>query len=106
MKDLFWIGTSQHDLCDFPAPIRKAAGFELHRVQSGLDPNDWKPMPDVGAGVREVRLRSDDGAFRVFYVVWSARSVYVLHAFQKKARKTAPADIEKGKARYKLIPEK
>lgn len=104
MKRLLWIGTAQDDLRAFPKGVRQAAGFELHRVQSGLDPVDWKPMSDVGAGVREIRLRAADGAFRVFYVVWDAQRVYVLHAFQKTTRKTAPADIERGRARYKLIP--
>ena len=61
-------------------------------------------MPDVGAGVREIRNRTKDGAFRVFYVVESATDIYVLHAFQKKTQRTSPKDIEKGKARYKLIP--
>ena len=53
---------------------------------------------------REIRIRTSDGAFRVFYVVESATDVYVLHAFQKKTQKTASKEIEKGKARYKLIP--
>ena len=61
-------------------------------------------MPDVGAGVREIRVRTRDGAFRAFYVVESATDVYVLHAFQKKTQKTSPRDIEKGRTRYKLIP--
>ena len=61
-------------------------------------------MPDVGAGVREIRVRTRDGAFRAFYVVESATDVYVLHAFQKKSQKTTARDIEKGKSRYRLIP--
>jgi phage-related protein len=28
----------------------------LRRVQQGLDPNDWKPMASIGAGVREIRI--------------------------------------------------
>lgn len=61
-------------------------------------------MSDIGAGVREIRNRTADGAFRVFYVVENATDVYVLHAFQKKSQKTPAKDIEKGKTRYKLIP--
>ncbi len=60
-------------------------------------------MPAVGAGVREIRIRNADGAFRVFYVVESDTDVYVLHAFQKKTQRTSPQDIAKGTARYKLI---
>ncbi len=45
-----------------------------------------------------------NGAYRVFYVVEDARSVYVLHAFQKKTQKTSKADIDTGKRRYASIP--
>ena len=104
MKGLIWIGTSLDDLRAFPASAKVEAGTDLRLVQQGVDPRDWKPMPDVGAGVREIRNRTRDGAFRVFYVVESASDVYVLHAFQKKTQLTPRKDIEKGKARYKLIP--
>ena len=103
MKSLYFIGTSQDDLRDFPEDVRAAAGFELFRVQNGLDPTDWKPMAIVGAGTREIRVRGESGAYRVFYVVESEAAVYVLHAFHKKTQETAKADIDKGKTRYKLI---
>ena len=60
-------------------------------------------MPDVGAGTREIRIRTSDGAFRVFYVVESATDVYVLHAFQKKTQKTAKADIDLAANRYRRL---
>ncbi|MDZ4811402.1 MAG: type II toxin-antitoxin system RelE/ParE family toxin [Pseudomonadota bacterium] len=104
MKALHWIGTSLTDLCRFPVSARTEAGTDLRLVQQGVDPRDWKPMPDIGAGVREVRVRTRDGAFRVFYVVESATDVYVLHAFQKKTQRTSAQDISKGSVRYKLIP--
>ena len=62
-------------------------------------------MPDVGAGVREIRVRARDGAFRVFYVVESATDVYVLHAFQKKTQRTRKEDIELAARRYRQIGE-
>lgn len=104
MKALHWIGSSLEDLRRFPVSARAEAGTDPRLVQQGVDPRDWKPLPEVGAGVREVRIRTPDGAFRVFYVVESATDVYVLHAFQKKTQRTAAPDIAKGKARYKLIP--
>jgi len=61
-------------------------------------------MPEVGRGVREIRNRTRDGAFRVFYVVENATDVYVVHAFVKKTQRTSAQDLEKGRARYKLIP--
>lgn len=61
-------------------------------------------MPEVGAGVREIRIRTHEGAFRVLYVVVSDAAVYVLHAFQKKSRRTSSRDIAKGRARYRMLP--
>ena len=60
-------------------------------------------MPRVGPGAYEIRLRDEAGAFRVIYVAKFARTVYVLHAFQKTTRKTPPADIELAARRYRLI---
>lgn len=104
MKGLCWLGTSLDDVRGFPAEVRREAGTELFLVQRGLDPTDWKPMATVGAGVREIRIRSRSGAYRVLYVVESDTDVYVLHAFRKTTQRTAQADIAKGRARYALIP--
>jgi phage-related protein len=30
------------------------AGFQLLRVQQGLEANDWKPMASIGTGVQEL----------------------------------------------------
>lgn len=104
MKDLLWLGTSLDDLRQFPESARREAGTALRLVQQGVNPPDWKPMVTVGKGTREIRIRADDGAFRVFYVVEDVAAVYVLHAFQKKTQRTSQQDLDKGKARYKLIP--
>ena len=104
MKAVSWLGTSRRDLLRFPATVRAEAGLDLRLVQSGLEPRDWKPMPGIGAGVREIRNGTADGAFRTFFVVESADHIYVLHVFQKKSQRTSPKDIEMGRARYRLIP--
>jgi phage-related protein len=91
------------DLSLFPPVARRKAGFQLFQVQEGDDPEDWKPMTDVGPGVREIRIREKDGAFRVMYAATLPRAVYVLHCFQKKTRKTSPDDIALAKRRYKEL---
>ena len=85
-KRLIWMGSSLADLSAQPAEARRLLGFELREVQQGRAPSDWKPMPSVGAGVVEIRVRAADGAFRVFYVAKFAEAIYVLHAFQKIGR--------------------
>ncbi|MBK8285488.1 MAG: type II toxin-antitoxin system RelE/ParE family toxin [Ahniella sp.] len=104
MKKLFWIGSALEDLRGFPESARIEAGTDLRLVQQGVEPRDWKPMPGVGRGVREIRNRTKEGAFRVFYIVESATAVFVLHAFQKKSQRTSLRDIDLGKARFKMIP--
>ena len=58
-------------------------------------------MKDVGAGCREIRVRTSDGAFRTFYVARFEGAIYVLHCFQKKTQKTSKSDIELGRQRYR-----
>ncbi|SIC62779.1 Phage-related protein [Mycobacteroides abscessus subsp. abscessus] len=95
------MGTSLDDLRDFPADARQDAGYQLEQVQFGLDPDDWEPMPDVGAGTREIRVKTEDGIFRVFYVTKFGDKVYVLHSFTKKTQKTPKRDIDRGARMYK-----
>lgn len=79
-------------------------GFQLDKVQHGFDPDDWKPMPTIGLGVREIRVRDASGAFRLIYVIRFGDAVYVLHAFRKKTQRTRNSDIELAKERLRLLP--
>lgn len=57
----------------------------------------------IGQGVREIRIREKDGAFRVIYVAKFEDAIYVLHCFQKKTQKTSPEDIALASRRYKEL---
>jgi len=103
IKPLKFVGSSQDDLREMPAPVRHALGLELLTVQYGGQPSDFKPMQTVGAGAYEIRYRDAAGAFRVVYVAKLADAVYVLHAFQKKTQQTAQSDIALARKRYALI---
>jgi len=102
MKPLKFVGSSLDDLRNFPDEARRAAGFELRAVQSGLEPTDWKPMKVIGPGVKEIRVRAL-GEWRVIYVAKLRDAVYVLHAFQKKTQKTSQHDIDVARQRYGQI---
>ena len=102
MKPVVWLGDSLTRVRDFPAEARHEAGVQLGLVQAGEEPSDWKPMPSVGLGVNEIRVRIG-GAYRVMYVAKFAQAVYVLHAFQKKSRKIAQADIELARRRFRSL---
>ena len=101
-RTIQWVGGSREDLRAAPEATRRAAGLELHRIQVGLPPSDWKPMPTVGAGVWEVRIQVG-GEFRILLVVRFPEAVYVLHAFTKKSRKTMNADIQVASRRYRAV---
>ena len=101
-KSIIWLGNSRRDLRAFPALARRLAGFQLRRLQQGLDPDDWKPMQTVGPGVREIRIHIA-GAHRVFYVAARAEAIYVLHAFEKKTQKTSAQDLRIGRDRFRAL---
>ena len=104
LKPLTFLGSSLDDLRDMPESVRHAIGVELMIVQLGGTPGDFKPIQSVGVGAYELRVRDAAGAFRAVYVTKFADAIYVLHAFQKKTQKTAKADLELARQRYKLIP--
>jgi phage-related protein len=60
-------------------------------------------MGQVLGGPYGSRLRDESGAFRLMYVAKFPEAVYVLHAFQKKTRKTARGDLELAKDRYQEV---
>lgn len=103
MKPIVWIGDSKDAVRTFPDDARREAGFQLDKVQHGEDPDDWKPMSTIGAGVREIRIRDASGAFRVVYVARFARAIYVLHAFAKKTQQTRASDIELARERFRAL---
>jgi phage-related protein len=104
-KPIVFRASSLDDLRAFPAAARRMAGFQLDRVQHGEQPHDWKPMRSIGPGVREIRVRPADGAFRVIYVVNLGDAIYVLHCFQKKSQRTSKEDIALATRRYKQLVE-
>ena len=102
MKPLIWLGSSRADVRRFPENARRVAGFQLWRVQLGREPSDWKLVPSVGPGVREIRIHTAL-EHRVLYLAKFTEGVYVLHGFEKRTRKTAMRDIQIAKERLSLL---
>ena len=102
-KQILWVGSAHDDLLAFPKDARKEAGFQLGKVQAGLEPADWKPFDDVGAGTREIRIRDASGTFRVMYLAKFEEGIYVLHCFQKKTQATSKQDKAIAAARYRAV---
>jgi phage-related protein len=102
-KEIRWIGSSFDDLCAFPFEPKKKAGFQLRKVQAGIEPDDWKPFDGVGSGVREIRIKDAQGIYRVMYVSKFEDAIYVLHCFQKKTETTSKHDKEIANTRYRSV---
>jgi phage-related protein len=101
-KPLIWIGDSLDRVRAFATAARKEIGFELWEIQQGRPPSDWKPLGPVGPGVRELRISSGN-AYRVIYVATLSEAIYVLHAFEKRSRKTPKPDVELARARFRAL---
>ena len=103
MKRISFVDRSLNDLKQFPEDARREVGYQLDKVQRGIEPTDWKPMKMVGAGVTEIRIKDDQGIYRVIYISKYANTVFVLHAFKKKSQKTAKKDLEIARKRLKVV---
>ncbi len=92
---------------DSPVEMRKAGGFQLGRVQQGLEPNNYRPMPSIGAGVKEIKLQDEDKSqYRIIYIAKFEEAIYVFHVItKKKTQRTSQFDIDLAKKRLSEIIE-
>lgn len=99
MKKITWLGNTNDVVRGYSNNAKSEIGYNLDKVQRGMEPFDWKPMPSVGQGVKEIRIH-EENEYRVLYVAKFEESVYVLHAFIKKTQTTLKKDIDLAKQRY------
>ena len=102
MKELFWVGSSRASLKAFPKDARRRAGYQLRRLQEGLEPHDDRSMPTMGPGVHELRIHTAV-EHRVLYVAKFSEAISVLHAFQKKQQRTTQRDLALAQLRYQEL---
>jgi phage-related protein len=105
-KPVIWVGSSHHDLRDFPDIAQDKIGVALQKVQYGSRPVTIKTLSGFGgASVLEIKVNDDSDAYRAVYTIRFADYIFVLHAFQKKSShgiQTAKQDIDLIKSRLKL----
>lgn len=58
-----------------------------------------RPIPIVGIGVHEIRVKDRSGVYRVFYLTVAEDGVYIFHAFKKTTQATPKREIDLGKKR-------
>jgi phage-related protein len=85
---LAWVGRSLDELKGFPVDVQRVMGFALRQAQMGEKHPDAKPLSGYGgAGVLEIVDDYDGDTYRAVYTVRFGEAVYVLYAFQKKAKR-------------------
>ena len=104
MKPIFYCGNVKQNILGFESKARQRILRLLAKLGDGLNlqPKDFKYMGSIGAGVYELRVRTEK-QYRVFYVAKFAEAIYVLHAFIKKEQKTSQHDINIGSQWYKAL---
>ena len=109
LKAVEWIGSSRDDLRSFPDAVRAVMGEALYRAQQGAEHPAAKALKGFGGrGVLEVVDDYHGDAYRAVYTVRFAKAIYVLHVFQKKAKKgiaTPRHEVELIKTRLKRAEE-
>ena len=89
----------------FSKDARARLGRGLFRLQTGerIPMPSSRPMPSVAPGVSELRVRDEDGIFRVFYYTAAPQGVLVFHAFVKKTQRTPPLEIDLARKHLKEL---
>ena len=105
LKHIEFCGHTLKTIKGFPVLVRHEIGHQLDKVQRGLTPSDWKPVPTVGKGAREIRIH-ECGQYRVIYLATYGKIIYVLHAFRKKTQKTRQSDIKFVRAALRKLPNR
>lgn len=88
LKELEWIASSRKDMKALPRSVQRTFGYALYAAQLGEKPPGAKPLKGFGgAGVLELVEDHKGNTYRAVYTVRFATKIYVLHAFQKKAKR-------------------
>ena len=96
-KPIHWVGNSNDDLCEMPEEVRIEFGRRLNLAQRGRMPANTKAWQGEGPGVFQMSKPFATNAYRAVYAAKFEKAIYVLHAFEKKAKsggKTDQADID------------
>jgi phage-related protein len=108
-KPLAWLGSAKRDLMALPEEVIDTFGYALHLAQTGKKHEQAKPLHGFGsAGVLEIVEDRRGNTYRAVYTVRFAAAVFVLHVFQKKAKRgiaTPRQDMELIRERLKAAEQ-
>ena len=96
MLDVIILNNCKKEITDFPDEIKADFLDSVARLKYGenLSMPLVRPMSNIYKGLFELRLKSKEEAFRIFYLIKKGDAIYVVHAFQKKTEQTPHKIIE------------
>ncbi len=97
------MGDSLDVLKSFPSGVKSDLGFALDKIQRGEIPPIARRMASIGAGAWELKESDERAWYRVIYLSKIGDSIYVLHSFEKKSRKTDQRDLDKAQERLATV---
>ena len=107
-KPLFWVGSSEKELKRLPDAVQDRIGLALDQARLGFHPRETKRLKGLGVGILEVVAYHDGNTYRAVYTIRFKDAIYVLHVFQKKAKKgiaTPKRDIDLVRQRLKVAQQ-
>ena len=109
IRPLYWVGSSKRDLLAVPEDVVDVFGYALYLAQIGKKHEQARPLKGFGsAGVLEVVEDWEGNTYRAVYTVRFMCGVFVLHVFQKKAKRgiaTRKADLDLIRDRLKAAEQ-
>ena len=105
-RPISWIRAARKAFDGFPEGAQTVIMRALTVAAEGRKADIAKPLKGFGSGVFEVALKYRTDAYRTVYALQLGERLWVLHAFQKKAKqgiKTARKDIDLIRERLKRL---
>lgn len=95
----------EKELRYFPVTVREDLADALAKLDEGINLSMplSRPMPSIGKGVHELRLKDRSGIYRVVDFIRKQSEILLIHAFQKKSQQTPKENIELAKQRLKGV---
>ena len=107
-RPISWIKAARKVFVSFPEGAQDGILRALTVAAEGQKADIAKPLQGVGAGVFEVALQYRTDAYRTVYALQLGERLWVVHAFQKKAKqgiKTPTKEIDLIRARLKRLKQ-
>ena len=108
MRSISWLKAARKAFEQFPRGAQERVLQALDLAAEGRKADIAKPMSGLGAGVFEIAVRYRTDAYRAVYAVQLADAIWVVHAFQKKAkhgRRTPKSEIDLIRHRLRRLEE-